>query len=72
MKALAPAVAVRQYCAGINEVEFPEGINRLDGRLEEILDASQWGMNEVAQYLNDRDLIDSLMEELNKLQRRAA
>ncbi|WP_340619299.1 hypothetical protein [Xenorhabdus siamensis] len=72
MKVLTPAVITRQYCAGINEVSFPDGINRIDGRLEEILNASQWSMNELTEYLIEGDLLDSFMEELEKLRKKVA
>ncbi|PHM49091.1 hypothetical protein [Xenorhabdus sp. KK7.4] len=72
MKVLAPVVTARQYCAGINEVSFPDGINRIDGKFEEALDALQWSMNEAVQYFEERDLMDSFMEELEKLRRKVA
>ncbi|BET97333.1 hypothetical protein [Xenorhabdus taiwanensis] len=40
--------------------------------MAERMDSGQWGMNELAEYLTDRDLVDSLMEELGKMQRRVA
>ncbi|WP_338804457.1 hypothetical protein WDV76_03075 [Xenorhabdus griffiniae] len=40
--------------------------------MTERMDSGQWGMNELAEYLMDRDLVDSLMEELGKMQRRVA
>ncbi|WP_340611107.1 hypothetical protein [Xenorhabdus bharatensis] len=72
MKVLAPAVTTRQHCFGINEVSFPDGINRIDGRLKEILNASQWSMSELPEYLIEGDLLDSFMEELEKLRREVA
>ncbi|QTL38755.1 hypothetical protein HGO23_12790 [Xenorhabdus budapestensis] len=72
MKLLASKVLVQQYCHGLNEIEFPEGVRRIDSPIEKILDVSQWSMPEVVQYFMDRDLMDSFMEELEKVQQRVA
>ncbi|MDR0219226.1 MAG: hypothetical protein LBI71_10140 [Enterobacteriaceae bacterium] len=72
MKALASKVLIEQYCYGLNEIQFPAGITRLDGRLAEILSVSQWSVSELAQYLHDMDMVDSVIEELNKIKQEAA
>ncbi|MEX0445213.1 hypothetical protein [Xenorhabdus sp. SGI246] len=65
MKVLASRVSVQQYCHGLNEVEFTEGVNRIEGKIDEILNVSQWGMPELVQYLNDMDMMDSYLKQLN-------
>jgi hypothetical protein len=72
MEVLGSKIMIDQYCAGVNTVKFLGGITRIDGALEEILNVSQWSVSELAQYLHDMDMVDSVIEELNKAKREAA
>jgi hypothetical protein len=44
----------------------------MEGTMAERMDSGQWGMNELTEYLIERDLLDSFMEELNKAKQEAA
>ncbi|CBJ80309.1 hypothetical protein XBJ2_500017 [Xenorhabdus bovienii str. Jollieti] len=72
MQIFAPSVSSRHYRNGVNIIEFPDGVKGMDCTMEERMNSGQWSMNELTDYLIDRDLMGSFMEELKKAQRRVA